>query len=79
MAHVFVPPLPRGGRKSDYLLVEQRLRTRERQRAAKGKARAGDNSGSRDHMQALQSAFEKNWDNTDGAREKTKTTKKPAK
>ena len=79
MAHVFVPSLPRGGRKSDYLLVQQRLRTRERQRAAKGKARARDNSGSRDLMQALQSAFEKNWDSTDGPREKTKTTKKPAK
>ena len=65
MAYVFVPPLPRGAHKSYYVPVKQLLRTRERQTAvSKGKARAGDNSGSRDLMQALQGAFDDNWDST---------------
>ena len=84
MAYVLVPPLPRGAHKSDYVPVKQSLRTRERQTAAsKGKARAGNNSGSRDLMQALQGAFENNWDSTVapswGPKKKKKTTKKPAK
>ena len=65
MAYVLVPPLPRGAHKSDYVPVKQLLRTRELQTAAsKGKARAGDNSGSRDLMQVRQGAFEDNWDST---------------
>ena len=84
MAHVLVPPIPRGAHKSDYVPVKQLFRTRERQTAAsKGEARAGDNSGSRDLMQALQGAFENNWDSTVapswGPKKKKKTTKKPAK
>ena len=64
MAHALLPPLPYGACKL-YHLVEEQLRTRERQTAAsKEKARAGDNSGSRDLMQVLQGAFEDNWDNT---------------
>jgi hypothetical protein len=61
MAHVLIPPLPRGARKSDYVPVEERLRTRKRQNADKGKARAGDNSGSTALVHALQGAFENNW------------------
>ena len=45
MAHVLVPSLPPDAQKSDYALVKHRLRRRDR-RIAKGKARAGDNSGS---------------------------------
>jgi hypothetical protein len=56
MAHVLIPPLHPGARKSDYAPVEQRFRT-----AAKGKARAGDNSGSNELMHVLQNAFESNW------------------
>ncbi|KAH9041055.1 hypothetical protein EDB85DRAFT_2140230 [Lactarius pseudohatsudake] len=36
---------PPGSRKSDYMSVEQRPRTRQRQMAAKGKARAGTSTG----------------------------------
>ena len=83
MAYVLVPPLPRGAHKSYYVPVKQLLRTRERQTAAsKGKARAGDNSGSRDHMQGLQGAFEDNWDSTVaflGTEGEERTTKKPTK
>jgi hypothetical protein len=61
MAHVLIPPLPRGARKSDYVPVEERLRKRKRQNADKGKARAGDNSGSTALVHALQGAFENNW------------------
>ena len=83
MVYVLVPPLPRGAHKSDYVPVKQLLRTRERQTAAsKRKARAGDNSGSRDLMPALQGAYENNWDSTvapSWGPKKKKTTKKPAK
>ena len=60
MAHVLIPTLPPGSRKSDYVPVEKWFRTRKQQTAAgaKGKARAGDNSGSRDLAQALQGAFD---------------------
>ncbi len=61
MAYVLIPPLPPGARKSDYVPVEQRPRTRQRQTAAKGKARAGDNSGSKELVNMLQVAFESNW------------------
>ena len=63
MAHILIPPLPPGTRKSDYVPVEKRLRTRKQQTAAgaKGKARAGDNLGSRDLAQALQGTFDTNW------------------
>ncbi|KAH9069484.1 hypothetical protein EDB83DRAFT_437594 [Lactarius deliciosus] len=45
MAYGLVPPLPPGARKSDYMPVKQRSLTRQRQTAAKGKGRAGDNAG----------------------------------
>ena len=76
MEHALLPPLPHGACKLDHM-VEEQLRTRECQTAARGKARAGDNSGSRDLMPALRGAFEINWDSTDtldtGAREEKKT------
>ena len=85
MAHVLVPSLPPGARKSDYAPVKQRPRTRDR-RTAKGKARAGDNSGSNELMHVLQNAFESNWygpgsTNTSPRekRKKRRTKKKPAK
>ncbi|KAF8256767.1 hypothetical protein EI94DRAFT_1710240 [Lactarius quietus] len=59
MAHVLVPPLPSGTRKSDYMPVGQRPCTCDR-RSAKGKARAGVNSGSKELMHVLQIAFESN-------------------
>ena len=82
--YVLVPPLPRGAHNSGYVPVKQLLCTRERQTtASKGKARAEDNSGSRDLMQALQGEFENNWDSTVapswGPKRKKKTTKKPVK
>ena len=60
MAHVLIPPLPSGARKSDYLPVEQRPRPRDRRFTANGKARAGDNSGSNELMHVLQNACESN-------------------
>ena len=45
-----------------------------------GKSACGDNSGSRDFMQALKGAFKNNWDSTNRPREKkTKTTYKLSK
>ena len=84
IVYVLAPPLPCGAHKSGYVPVKQLLCTRERQTtASKGKARAGDNSGSKDLMQALQGAFENNWDSTVapswGPKRKKKTTKNPAK
>lgn len=64
MAHVLMPRLPLSTRKSDHVPVEELPRTRERQTAAaatKGKGGTGDNSGSRDLVQALQVAFDNNW------------------
>ena len=53
MARVLILSLPLGALKSDYVPVGQRLRTRERQTAAKGNARGGDNSSTTDLKQAL--------------------------
>ena len=76
MAHALLPPLPHRACKL-YHMVEEQLRTRERQTAVREKARAGDNSGSRDLMPPLRGPFEINWDSTDtldtGAREEKKT------
>ena len=47
-------PLLPGAPKLGYVPVEQRLRTRKCLTAANGKARAGDNSGSRELMLLLQ-------------------------
>jgi hypothetical protein len=43
MVHILEPSLLPGTRKSDYALVEQWPRTRDRWLADKGMARAGDN------------------------------------
>ncbi|KAI9436062.1 hypothetical protein H4582DRAFT_2079203 [Lactarius indigo] len=56
MTYVLVPPIPPGARKSDYAPVRQRPRTRQRQTAAKGKGRAGDNLGSKELVHVLQVA-----------------------
>ncbi|KAH9013544.1 hypothetical protein EDB84DRAFT_892537 [Lactarius hengduanensis] len=61
MVYVLVPPLPPGACKSNYMPVEQRSCTRQRQTAAKWKARTGNNSGSMEPMYMLQVAFENNW------------------
>ena len=78
MAHVLIPPLPPGARKSDYAPVEHRLRT-----AAKGKALLGDDSGLNKLMHVLQNAFESNWfgpgSNAGPRRRKKGRPKKPAK
>ncbi|KAH9055280.1 hypothetical protein EDB87DRAFT_1338580 [Lactarius vividus] len=78
MAYVLVPRLPPGARRSDYAPVRQRPRTRQRQTAAKGKARAGDNSGSNELVHMLQVAFENNWPGAGSARPSGKKTKKAA-
>ena len=87
MAHILVPSLPPGAQKSDYAPVKQRPRRRDRRSSGKGKARAGDNSGSNELMHVLQNAFESNWygpgsTNTspkERRRKKRRTKKKPAK
>ncbi|KAI9436874.1 hypothetical protein H4582DRAFT_364219 [Lactarius indigo] len=56
MTYVLVPPIPPGARKSDYAPVRQRPRTQQRQTAAKGKGRAGDNLGSKELVHVLQVA-----------------------
>jgi hypothetical protein len=61
MAHVLVPPLPPGARRSDYSSVKERPRTRDPWAPGMGKTRAGDNSGSNKLMHVLQNAFESNW------------------
>ena len=61
MPHIFVQSLPPGARKSGYAPVKQRPRTSNRRSSGKGKARAGDNSGSNELMHVLQNAFESNW------------------
>jgi hypothetical protein len=63
MAYVLIPPLPPGAHKSDYVPLEEIIHMHE-QRAAKGKARVGDNSGSSTLVAALQGAFK---NNTSGA------------
>ena len=60
MAHVLVPSLQPGARRSDYAPVKQRPRGRGR-RTVKGKTRTGDNSGWNGLMHVLQNAFESNW------------------
>ncbi|KAH9069621.1 hypothetical protein EDB83DRAFT_2674316 [Lactarius deliciosus] len=65
MAYVLVPPLPPGVRSSDYMPVKQQSRTRQRQLAAKEKARAGDNEGSKEIVHVPQVAFENNWPGAD--------------
>jgi hypothetical protein len=86
MAHVLVPPLPSSICKSDYESVKERPRTHDRRSSAKGKSRAGDNSGSNELIHVLQNAFESNWYGPDSTntspREKTqkkRMKKKPAK
>ncbi|KAH9012157.1 hypothetical protein EDB84DRAFT_970917 [Lactarius hengduanensis] len=79
MAYVLVPPLPPGARKSDYMPVKQRSHTRQRQTAAKGKARAGDNAGPKELVHVLQVAFENNWPGAGSTGPSGKTTKKAAK
>jgi hypothetical protein len=60
MAHVLIPPLPSGARKSDYVPLEKLLRMPEHRIAAKNKARIGDNASSSALVAALQGAFENN-------------------
>ena len=87
MARILVPSLPPGARKSDYAPVKQRPRPRNRRSSGKGKACAGDSSGSNELMHVLQNAFESNWygpgsKNTSPSakmRKKRRTKKKPAK
>ena len=61
MAHILVPSLPPGARKSGYAPLKQRPCPRNRRSSGKGKARAGDNSGSNELMHVLQNAFECDW------------------
>ena len=87
MAHVLVPSFRPGAQKSDYAPVKQRLRRHDRQSSGKGKARAGDNSGSNKLMHVLQNSFESNWyghgstntSSKERRRKKRRTKKKPAK
>ena len=86
MAHVLVPSLPPGAQKSEYAPVKQRPRRCDRRSSGKGKARAGDNSGSNEQMHVLRNTFEGNWygpgsTNTSPKERRTKnrTKKKPAK
>jgi hypothetical protein len=60
MAHVLVPPLPSGARKSDYVPLEKLLRMRKHRVAAKNKVPIGDNTSSSALVAALQGAFENN-------------------
>ncbi|KAH9167665.1 hypothetical protein EDB89DRAFT_107258 [Lactarius sanguifluus] len=59
--------------------VKQRTRTRQRQTVAKGKARAGDNAGSKELVHVLQVAFENNWPGAGSTGPSGKKTKKAAK
>ena len=82
MANILVPSLPPGAQKSDYASVKQRLRRHDRQSSGKGKARAGDNSGSKKLMHVLQNAFKSNWYGpgcTNTSPKERRTKKKPAK
>ena len=87
MVHILAPSLSPGTRKSEYALMKQRPRPRNRRSSEKGKARVGDNSGSNELMHVLQNAFESNWygpgsTNTspkERMRKKRRTKKKPAK
>ncbi|KAH9167667.1 hypothetical protein EDB89DRAFT_2124269 [Lactarius sanguifluus] len=78
IAYVLVPFLPPGARTSDYIPVMQRSRTRQRQTAAKWKARAGDNLGSMELVYLLQVAFENNWPGAGSMGPSGKMTKKAA-
>ena len=60
MECVFVPPLPPGVRKSDYVPLEELDSKRERSDAVKAHVHAGDNSGSAALAAALQDAFANN-------------------
>ncbi|KAH9069511.1 hypothetical protein EDB83DRAFT_2518282 [Lactarius deliciosus] len=70
--------IPPGAHKSDYMPVKQRFRTRQRQTAAKRKARAGNNAGSKDLVHVLQVAFENNWPGAGSTGPSGKKTKKAA-
>jgi hypothetical protein len=59
MAYILVPPLPPGMRKSDYRPLPRTRKERDRP-SAKGKARVGDNSSSRELVAVLRGAFENN-------------------
>ncbi|KAN0136381.1 hypothetical protein V8E53_005749 [Lactarius tabidus] len=71
MAHVLVPPLPPGARRSDYSSVKERPRTRDPWAPGMGKTRAGDNSGSNKLMHHEYEPGEK--------KRKKRTKNKPAK
>jgi hypothetical protein len=80
MAHVLIPPLPSGARKSDYVPLEKLLRMRKHRVAAKNRAPIGDNASSSALVAALQGAFENNSigegsTKTPGARRKREKTK----
>ena len=81
MAHILVPSLPPGAQKSDYAPVKQWPRRRDRRSSGKGKAGAGDNSGSNELMHVLQNAFESNWygPGSTNTSPKERRTKKSAK
>lgn len=75
MVYVLVLPFPPGARKSDYAPVKKRPCTCQRQTAAKVKARAGDDSSSKELVHVLQIAFENEWPgagSTGPSRKKTK-------
>jgi hypothetical protein len=77
MAYVLVPPLPPGMRKSDYQPLGQLPRTRNESPSAKGKARVGDNSGSRGLAAVLQGAFENNSSGVGSAKTPRKRGRPP--
>ncbi|KAH9963612.1 hypothetical protein BC827DRAFT_1193088 [Russula dissimulans] len=64
MEYVLLPPPPSRVRKSDRMPAEQGSSMRKRLSTAKGKARAGDNSGPTALAAALQGAFESNSSST---------------
>lgn len=80
MAHVLIPPLPSGARKSDYVPLEKLHHMRDHRVAAMNKAPIGDNASSSALVAALQGAFENNSigagsTKTSGARRKRRKTK----
>ncbi|KAN0136400.1 hypothetical protein V8E53_005768 [Lactarius tabidus] len=80
MAHVLIPPLLPGPRKSDYAPVEQQLRTCESRSAGNEQGWARHNSSSKELIHVLQNAFQSNWNgpgstNTSPRKKMTKGTK----
>ncbi|KAH9036066.1 hypothetical protein EDB84DRAFT_1437744 [Lactarius hengduanensis] len=78
MAYVLVPPLPPGARKSDYMPVQKRSRTRQRQTAVRGKRGQGTMRPRRNSCM-LQVAFENNWPGAGSTGPSGQKTKKAAK